>query len=198
MQYTTQNFLPRLQDHLLERVLNPGFAPEGVTFGDGDRRKVTIQNDRIYRHKVLQVNYTTYDVRRNQDSMNPRTRSNIFTLARPLDEPHHPFSYARLLGVFHADVIYQAFGEYPQSRTIDFAWVHWFWVDPHWKGGFKHRRLYRVVPLPEEDSESYGFLDPDEIIRGAHLIPAFEHGQTISEGDDGAEITKWNCYYVNM
>ncbi|TFY75070.1 hypothetical protein EWM64_g8942 [Hericium alpestre] len=39
------------------------------------------------------------------------------------------------------------------------------------------------------DAASFGFLDPDDVIREAHLIPAFVHGQTEQE---------WDFYYVNI
>ena len=42
---------------------------------------VKLINDRIYRHKVLRVNYTTYNVHRDQDSLNPRTHGDIMVLS---------------------------------------------------------------------------------------------------------------------
>lgn len=39
-----------------------------------------IANNRIYHHRVCRINYTTYDVRRAQDSINPRTHADISTL----------------------------------------------------------------------------------------------------------------------
>ncbi|KAK0429630.1 hypothetical protein EV421DRAFT_1686392, partial [Armillaria borealis] len=59
----------------------------------------------IYHHKILQINYTTYDIRRNQDSINPCTRSNIMVLAND-QEGSHPYWYACVLGVFHTYVQY--------------------------------------------------------------------------------------------
>lgn len=71
--YVIQDFLPRLKDHLLGRLLNKSYDGDEHMFSDADRNTVRIVDNRIYSAKVLRVNYTTYDIRRNQDSMNPRT-----------------------------------------------------------------------------------------------------------------------------
>ncbi|KAE9387587.1 hypothetical protein BT96DRAFT_837432 [Gymnopus androsaceus JB14] len=50
----------------------------------------------MYKHKVLRVNYTTYDMRRAQDS-NPiqRTHPHVMVLS---DDDDHPYCYACILG----------------------------------------------------------------------------------------------------
>ncbi|KJA12543.1 hypothetical protein HYPSUDRAFT_118832, partial [Hypholoma sublateritium FD-334 SS-4] len=50
-------------------------------------------NERLYRHKVMRINYTTYDVRLGQDSVNARNHADIMVLSR-IDEDH-PFEYGR-------------------------------------------------------------------------------------------------------
>ncbi|PBL04025.1 hypothetical protein ARMGADRAFT_910458, partial [Armillaria gallica] len=51
-----------------------------------------IINDRIFCHKILHINYTTYDVHWNQDSINPRTRSDVIILANETDtDCIHPY-----------------------------------------------------------------------------------------------------------
>lgn len=133
-------------------------------------------------------------------------------------ESGHPYAYARVLGVFHADVVYVVPGRPAQSHSMEFLWVRWFRLDRRWKGGFKQRRLHRLEPLPETDPEAYGFLDPDDVIRAVHLIPAFAHGRTSSipaertglsvtaeilddPADDDAWYDcddDWRYYYVNL
>ncbi|KAF7293657.1 hypothetical protein MIND_01145600 [Mycena indigotica] len=55
-----------------------------------------------------------------------------------------------------------------------------------------------------EDPDAFGFLDPQDVIRGSHLIPAFVHRETQeylpksvarrqSRGDQD-----WRFYYANM
>jgi hypothetical protein len=47
-----------------------------------DTNKVLFKSDRMYKHNILQINHTTYDVRRSQDVINPRTsRRDIMLLA---------------------------------------------------------------------------------------------------------------------
>jgi hypothetical protein len=50
---------------------------------------------------------------------------------------------------------------------------------------------------------AFGFLDPQHVVRGVHLIPAFAHGRTEmllppsiarSTSDDNED---WTFYYVN-
>ncbi|KAI0069257.1 hypothetical protein BV25DRAFT_1867060 [Artomyces pyxidatus] len=189
----TKDFMPRLQDHILERLRHPDMASEGRTYSAEDRAQVIIQNNRIFRHKVFRVNYTTYDVRRAQDSMNPRTHADVITLLRDEDGVSlrypHPFSYARILGVFHVDFLYNVPGLPPIPKSIEFLWVRWFRHDAQWASGFLKRRLHRIHLLPDTDDNAFGFLDPDDVIRGSHLIPAFAHEKVDDE---------WKFHYVNF
>ncbi len=65
-----QDFIPKLKDHILRCLLgdeigpNDDPTPEQLSY-------LHITNNRIYHHKVLWINYTTYDVHRDQDSINP-------------------------------------------------------------------------------------------------------------------------------
>ena len=60
----------------------------------------------IYQHRVLRVNYTTYDMRRDQDSLNPQSHPDIMLLSHEdkNDDNWHPYWYARVIGIFHANV----------------------------------------------------------------------------------------------
>ena len=163
-----------------------------------------IVNDRIYRHKVLRVNYTSYDVRRGQDSMNPRTHADIMMLAPEDTAEDHPFTYARILGVFHCDVIHNINSPHPPVAVpLSFIWVRRFRLDRSFKGGFKRKRLHRIEFLPDSDPNAYGFVDPDEVIRASHLIPAFAHGPTdaveyTTLARKGDEFDDWRYHYVNL
>jgi hypothetical protein len=69
---------------------------------------VTFVGNRIYRHKVIRINHTTYDGRRNQDSLNPRTHADFMVLAHEDDTDDnstaHPYWYGRIIGIFHTCV----------------------------------------------------------------------------------------------
>ena len=78
--------------------------------------------------------------------------------------------------------------------------MHWFGEEPGWLGGARHLRLDKVGYVSEEDREAFGFLNPSEVLRACHLIPAFVEGKTTSllspsiarDGKDG----DWVNYYV--
>jgi hypothetical protein len=150
----------------------------------------------MYKHEVLRINYTTYDLRRAQDSINMRTHPYIMTLGHEDEEDDtkwHPYWYAKVLGIFHVNV--RLFGRMETER-IEFLWVHWFGRDPDHKGGFDTRRLHRIGLTDSEDSSSYGFLSPSDVLRAVHLIPAFSPNLKNQEADD--DDTDLEFYYVSM
>ena len=67
-------------------------------------------------------------------------------------------------------------------------------------------RLPKVGFVEVTDEDAFGFLDPDLIIRGSHLIPAFHFGRThdlmpydrptVARSAD--EKDDWVNFYVNM
>ncbi|KAF9472014.1 hypothetical protein BDN70DRAFT_766741, partial [Pholiota conissans] len=68
------DFLPKLQDHLLGCILGHDFdgdTDEGFTHED--RNSIRFRNTTMYRHCTARINYTTYDIRRDYDTINPRT-----------------------------------------------------------------------------------------------------------------------------
>ncbi|KAJ6488839.1 hypothetical protein C8R45DRAFT_1143036, partial [Mycena sanguinolenta] len=161
----------------------------------------------MYRHKILRINFTSYDVRRGQDCLNPRTHSDVMTLA-PEGDTTHPFSYAQIIGIFHADVVNTARGAEPKPQSMEFLWVRRYRLDSTWRAGFKKKRLFRLEFLPDTDPNAFGFLNPDEVIRGAHLIPAFAWGKTtdlLAAASVGrlprsglSNDEDWRYYYVNF
>ncbi|KAF8156614.1 hypothetical protein B0H34DRAFT_658016 [Crassisporium funariophilum] len=99
------NFLPQLKDHLLSRLLGHVFNGVEPTFTDDERDSVEIIYNWMYRHKTMCVNYTTYDMQREQDTVNPRTRPDIMVLSYEDDgDSYHPYWYACVLGIFHVNI----------------------------------------------------------------------------------------------
>jgi hypothetical protein len=120
------------------------------------------------------------------------------------DEDPHPYWYARIIGVFHAQVRHTG----PQSKLkdvqrMDFLWVRWFGRDLSYKAGHAMKRLYRLGFIDSKDLGAFGFLDPDVIIRGVHLIPAFAYGRTSSllapsiARQPNENDSDWVFYYIN-
>jgi hypothetical protein len=88
-----QDFVSRLKEHLLERLLGQQYDGVEVSFTPEERNSVMFVNNRIYKHKVMRVNYATYDLRRAQDSLNSRTHPDIMVLSHE-DDGTHPYWFA--------------------------------------------------------------------------------------------------------
>lgn len=66
-----------------------------------------IVDNHLYSVKVLQVNYTTYDVHHGQDLFNPQTQHcNIMVRSHKDDLDAHPYWYTCILCIFHAQVLH--------------------------------------------------------------------------------------------
>ncbi|KAL7283556.1 hypothetical protein ACG7TL_002990 [Trametes sanguinea] len=90
----------------------------------------------------------------------------------------HLYMYARVIKVLHVNTRLVDAPNHEFER-MDILWVRWFELDPSFVGGFEAKRLHRLrfVPIDAPD-DSFGFIDPCDVIRGTHLIPAFAHGST--------------------
>ena len=173
-----------LREHCLGRIL-------GAWDEDGEPREFTstecdgvrIQGNRMYRHRVMRVNYTTYDCRRDQDSINPRTHPDILLPSVDKND-EHPFSYARVIGIFHVLVTYEGPAATQLMRTVpcklEVLWVRWFELDRTRPSGPQHRTLPCVEFVDassDADAVPFGFVDPSSVIRAAYIVPAWDHGE---------------------
>lgn len=181
-----------MKEHLYCRLAG---VSESEPVSDNQLDTVDVVLERMYKHKVLRINYTTYDMRRSQDSVNPRTHADVMV---PSDDDDHPYRYARVIGVYHVMVRYNG----GASQQMDFLWVRWFGFDLEHHWGWKAKRLPQIGFL--DSDYAFGFLDPASIIRAVHLLPNFRLGRTIdflgpsiarkrSEKDQD-----WIRYYVGM
>jgi hypothetical protein len=169
-----------------------------------DHTRLFFQQDRIYLHNVLRVNYTTYDVRRKQDTVNPNTsHSDIMVLADNNDDSDHPFLYARVIGIFHVNSVYVGGPTVDyHPRKVEVLWVRWFEYDVDAPtGSWSDCRLDRLrFPLMAGE-HSFGFLDPADVVRGCHIIPAFSTKKRYSDGRGISQCARdandWESYYLN-
>ena len=218
-----QNFLPKLKSHLLHRV-QATLEQETSAFdefpcvrtaldlgssADPDetaRDFVFLKGDCIYHHKLLRFNFTTYAVRRGTDVVKPGSfRCNIMLLsadcASDSTSDSHHFLYARVLGAYHANVVYTGPGmrDY-KPRRFDFLWVRWYEdIDPG-SSGWCNSSLDSVRFPPLNDDESFGFVDPVDVLRGCHIIPAFSSGKRQETRIDVSRCAKdskdYKRYYI--
>ena len=68
-------------------------------------------------------------MRRDQDSLNPRTQADVMLLAHEdlTARNSHPYWYARIIGLFHVYVT--CAGDSRGEQRIDFLWVRWLGRD---------------------------------------------------------------------
>ena len=86
----TQNFHVHLKDHMLACLQGVQHLREDLAFSDEEHNQVLISKDKIFVHKVLQVNYTTYDLQHKQNSITTR-HPNVIVLSQETDEARHPY-----------------------------------------------------------------------------------------------------------
>lgn len=153
--------MPELFDHLLGRILGDSFNGDEREFTARERMRLRIDKDRLYFHQTLRVNYTTYDMRRDQDSINPRTHPDVMLYAHEDDidpDDVHPYWYARVIGIYHAYISYDgpnADGTgtlHLNHERVEFLWVRWLGRDMQNLGGFDERRLHLVGFIDNGDT----------------------------------------------
>jgi len=194
-----QDFIPRLKDHLLACQNNIPYDGDEHVFSDEERDSITFVGNCMYKHNVIRINYTTYNLRCAQDSINVRTYLYLMTLGhkdREEGTKWHPYWYAKVLGIFHVNMRRSGSME---TERMEFLWVHWFRRDPDHEGGFETCRLHCIGLTDSEDPTLYEFLNPSDVLRSVHLIPAFlpnEENQEADDSDDDA-IPQFH-YYVSM
>jgi hypothetical protein len=135
-----QNFWSKLKSHLLPRIramleterkteydetLTPRMedtcADETLHFNG-----IHFKAGHMYQYNVMRINYTTYNVQRAQDTINPKTdQHNIMLLSgQNTESSRHQYDYACVLGIYHVNVIYTGPGmlDY-RARQMEFLWV---------------------------------------------------------------------------
>ena len=191
-----QNFYPKLRDHLLPRIqaalqqeaesrpelsMPPNVFP--LSSDKTTRDFVFFNHESIYQHKVIRFNFTTYDVRRGTDIVKPGgSRCNIMLLTDRTDgsdpSDFHPFLYTRVIGAYHANVIYTGPGMWDYTaRRFNFLWVRWYQVVDPGSSGWCTSTLDTVRFPPMHEDNSFGFVDPNDVLRGCHILPAFAKGK---------------------
>ncbi|KAG2337494.1 hypothetical protein BDR05DRAFT_841760, partial [Suillus weaverae] len=90
----------------------------------------------------------------------------------------HPYWYARVIKVFHINVECHENNSvlYSCPMQIKFIFVWWFRQDGS-RAGWAAKCLHRLKFFDSEDGtgDAYGFLDPDNVIHGVHLILGFAY-----------------------
>lgn len=92
-----------------------------------------------------------------------------------------------------------------KMHQIEVLYVRWLAPLIDHRSGIRCACLPQVAFVEESDRDAFGFLNPGQVIRSAHLIPAFasgrgtsslRHGKSLARQDD--ELDDWEAYYVGM
>ena len=151
---------------MLSRLLSLDFDGDERSFTPEQRNEMRLNLDRVVESKILQINYTSYDIRRAYNCVRPDGCSFLMTLSREEDPDRHPFWYCQLLKAFHIEVHFCPGGVSHSKETLEVLWVRWLGIDPGHRWGFKHCALPKVGFVPKQgDSPAFGFLDPSLVIR---------------------------------
>ena len=179
-------------------------------FTDSDRNSIRFIGGKIYSVQTCRIYYTSYDLQRQCDVVNPCTHPDIM-LKSPVATRAgaEPYWYARVIGIYHANV----WAENPairggrKTRRMDFLWVRWFGDEPDYRSGIRKARLPKIGFVESTDDFAFSFIDPAKVIRGCHLIPAFNAGRSnvlfprscsIARRLNPEDVDDWLNFYVNM
>ncbi|KAG1832562.1 hypothetical protein F4604DRAFT_1945993 [Suillus subluteus] len=191
----TKDFLPRLKDHILDRV-GTSEPAEVTPHSNHERSSILFKRGRIYHHSLMRLNYTTYDVRRAQDVINPKMpHCNIMLLQHGHIEDGN-YRYAKVLGIHHVNAV--CTGNVYEARRMEFLFVRWY--EPVQSHAWETHTLSRVRFLPLENPNAFGFVNPGDVLRACHIIPAFSQGQrnpNVGISPLAGDKHDWKEYYVN-
>lgn len=201
-----KDFVKRLKNYIARWTLLPD--PDITSyehFTEEHRRHIKIISDTLYRHKTLELTYTTYDMQDGKDKIYQRRYPDVMVLS---DDEEHPYLYGRILDFFHVTVMNNGPNSLlpkDEHATLHMAWVRWYKHDTSLgPSGFTSLRYPTVSFYKGNEPDAFGFIHPDEIIRAAHLIPSFKSGSTVeylagpSKGRPEGEVSDWKYFNVNM
>jgi hypothetical protein len=204
-----QDFWTKLKCHILARFETQqakidrlsGVQPEHISL---ELDRLFFKKDCMYRHNTMRINYTTYDVRRDQDVINPNTDHCYAMLLSNTEDTirHHQYCYARVLGIYHVNAFYLGPGiSDNRPRRIEFLWVRWFEnvANRPVQDSWVLRRLDVLQFLPVTHEHAFGFVDPADVLRSCHVIPRFAKGVRHVDGRGVSQYAQdsqdW-CQYI--
>jgi hypothetical protein len=92
-----------------------------------------------------------------------------------------------------------------KKHQIEVLFVRWLAPLSDHRSGMSCARLPKIAFVEESDRDAFGFLDPGQVIRGAHLIPAFASGRGTTSLRYGKSFARqcgklddWEAYCVGM
>ena len=186
---TPQGFMDSLLAHLRDRL----FPDKNST------EPIFIQNDTLYNHPILTINYTSYDLRQEQDIIHLGYGREGIMVYTPTLGGNEPWSYTNILAIYH--VIVRTASD-PKLKRLTVLWVRWMERSASGLNGPNSQNYTRVsfVPWSGIPGDMFDFVNLSHIIRGCHLLPAFALGRTCDLLDPSIARDRegdWCAYYAN-
>jgi hypothetical protein len=109
-----------------------------------------------------------YDMHRDQDVFKPHYHTDFMILASE-DQTDYSYWYGRIIGIFHANVIYvsvQSTQHSDEPQKMQFLWVWWFGWDlgSHYSNGWRACHLSHIGFVLHDDPGTFGFLNPSLVV----------------------------------
>ena len=88
-----------MKDHLLSRLHGYEYDGDEYLFTEEERNDLRLVGglNRVVESTILRVNYTTYDICREQDVMRPGPACFVMTLSREDGPNAHPYWYCQVI-----------------------------------------------------------------------------------------------------
>ena len=87
-----------------------------------------------------------------------------------------------------------------KPRRVDFLWVRWYKVQRGGTDSWRDSELPMLAFPPIALEDAFGFVDPSDVLRACHIIPAFARGERHKDGVGLSLRAKdqddYNAYYV--
>ena len=111
------NFMHSLKNHLLLRLLGLDYNGDKRTFSLEQRSAIHLTNlHSVVESKILCINYTTYDIRQDHDTIQPSQGDVIMTSSRDQD---HPFWYAQIIRAWHIQAYFSPAGASSSKHKME-------------------------------------------------------------------------------
>ena len=146
-QVFTQNFWPRLIDHLYLHIQGQPYDRDKLSFSSHEHDNIIFNQNQIYKHKTIRFRSTTYDVCRMEESTKPHTHADIMVLSHEDDAKAFPYWHTRIIRIYHFMVCERTEGEAGLSPPswMDVLLVWWLRFDlPDGQSGWRAWQLHKL------------------------------------------------------
>ncbi|KAG2353261.1 hypothetical protein BDR07DRAFT_1239562, partial [Suillus spraguei] len=102
-----------------------------------------------------------------------------------------------VMGIYHLDTWLEG----GKKQHLEVLYVRWLAPIKSHQSCMQSSHLPKVAFVEESDYDAFGFLDPGQVIWGAHLIPVFasdslRHGKLLA--CPNGELDDWEEYYIRI